>query len=178
VALWLIVALPLFTAIVCGAGPAWRVAHRVDDGNYGMRRIAGNGVELTWAPEGPGWPNSGVANWFEADRACSCLEQDGKTLAAAPQNIWRLPTAEESVRSMVRHGRNAGGVLDPNARMKASYQTQPDKETPLWNPHSPVIYWWTGTELNDDRALRVTYNGFVNELPKMARDLSYRCVRP
>jgi hypothetical protein len=51
-ALWLVVTLPLFTAVVCGAVPAWRVAHRVDDGNYGIRRIAGNGVELTWAPEG------------------------------------------------------------------------------------------------------------------------------
>lgn len=178
-ALWLVVMLPLFTAVVCGAPPAWRVAHRVDDGNYGMRRIAGNGVELTWAPEGPGWPNSG-ANWFEAARACSNLEQDGTTLAAAPQKTWRLPTAEECVRSMVRHGRNAGGVLDPNAAMKARYQTQPDKETPLWNPHSMIIYWWTGTELNGSRALHVSYNGWVKVLPKTVRegDLSYRCVRP
>jgi len=178
-ALWLVVTLPLFTAVVCGAGPAWRVAHRVDDGNYGMRRIAGNGVDLTWAPEGPGWPEHG-ANWFEAARACNYLEQDGKTVAATPQEIWRLPTAEEGVRSMVRHGRNAGGRLDPDARMKASYQTQPDKETPLWNPHSMIIYWWTSTELNGNRALRVTYNGWVNELPKTVRagDLAYRCVHP
>jgi len=179
-ALRLVVALPLVTAAVCGAVPAWRVAQRVDDGNYGMRRIAGNGVELTWAPEGPGWPDSAVASWFEAAHACSYLEQDGKTLAAVPQNIWRLPTADESVRSMVRHGRNAGGVLDPNAPMKATYQTQPDKETPLWNPHSMIISWWTGTELNGDRALRVTYTGWVHELPKSTRegDFSYRCVHP
>lgn len=178
-ALWLVVTLPLFTAVVCGAVPAWRVAHRVDDGNYGIRQIAGNGVKLTWAPQGSGWPDSG-ANWFEAARACNYLEQDGKTLAATPQNIWRLPTAEEGVRSMVRHGRNAGGLLDPNAPMKASYQTQPDKETPLWNPHSMVIYWWTSTELNGSRALQVSYNGWVNELPKTVREgyLSYRCVRP
>jgi len=178
VALCLVVGLPLLTAIVCGAEPAWRVAHRVDDGNYGMRRIAGNGVELTWAPEGPGWPSSGV-NWFEASRACRYLAEDGKTLGDVQQNIWRLPSAEETVRSLVRHGRNAGGVLDSNAQMKARYPTQPDKETPLWNPHSMIIYWWTGTEVNASRALEVTYNGWVIDLPKRAKegDLAYRCVR-
>jgi hypothetical protein len=178
-ALWLVLVLPLLTAVVCGAGPAWRVAHRVDDGNYGARRIAGNGIELTWAPEGPGWPDSG-ANWFEAARACRDLDQDGLTAAAAPQDIWRLPTANESVRSLVRDGRNAGGLLDPHAQMKARYQIQPDKETPLWNPHSMVIYWWTSTEVNDKRALEVSYNGWVNERPKTAREgyLAYRCVRP
>ncbi|MGA3209989.1 MAG: hypothetical protein ABSD20_01705 [Terriglobales bacterium] len=178
-ALWLVVTAPLFTAVVCGAGPAWRVAHRVDDGDYGMRRITGNGVELTWAPEGPGWPQRG-ANWFEAAHACSYLEQDGTALAAVPQNLWRLPTADECVRSLVRHGRNAGGVLDPNTRMKATYQMQPDKETPLWNPHSMIIYWWTSTESNGNRALRVTCNGWVNELSKKVREgeFSFRCVRP
>jgi len=171
----LAVGLPLLTAIVCGAGPAWRVAHRVNDGNYGMRRISGNGVELTWAPQGPGWPNSAAKNWFEAKRACSCLQQDGKTVSDVPLDIWRLPTAEEIVRSLVRHGENAGGRPDPAAPMKASYRIQPDKETPLWNPHSMTIYWWSGTEVDANRALRVTYNGWVNQLPKTL-GLGYRCV--
>jgi len=38
--------LPLLTVVVCGAYPGWRVIHRLDDGNYGMRRIEGNGVTL------------------------------------------------------------------------------------------------------------------------------------
>jgi hypothetical protein len=175
----LVVTLPVLTAVVCGAGPAWRVAHRVDDGNYGVRRVAGNGVELTWAPAGPGWPDSG-ATWFDAARTCRYLKPDGKTPAPAPQEIWRLPTAEESVRSLVRQGRNAGGFLDPTVQMKARYAIAPDKETPLWNPHSMIIYWWTSTEVNSTRALRVSYNGWVTELPKTAREgyLAYRCVRP
>jgi len=32
---------------------------RIDDGDRGVRRIDGNGVELIWAPEGPGW------NWIQ-----------------------------------------------------------------------------------------------------------------
>jgi hypothetical protein len=50
---------PIATALACGVFPAWLVSQRVDDGDYGARMIAGNGVRLMWAPEGPGWPDSG-----------------------------------------------------------------------------------------------------------------------
>lgn len=53
-ALRCVIAAPLATALVCGAYPGWRAVHRLDDGNYGMRRIEGNGITLMWAPEGPG----------------------------------------------------------------------------------------------------------------------------
>jgi len=42
--------LPLVTAVICGAYPGWLAVHRLDDGNYGTRRIEGNGVTLIWAP--------------------------------------------------------------------------------------------------------------------------------
>jgi hypothetical protein len=52
---------------------------------------------------------------------------------------------------MVRHGQNSGGVWDDEASVSA-YEITPDKESPLWNVHSHVIYWWTATEIDDDRA--------------------------
>jgi hypothetical protein len=43
------------------------VLSRVDDGNRAARRVAGNGVELVWAPAGPGWnwqqPWGGYPSW-------------------------------------------------------------------------------------------------------------------
>lgn len=55
-----LIGLPLITMVVCGAYPGWLATHRLDDGNYGMRLIAGNGVTLIWAPEGPGWLHTQV----------------------------------------------------------------------------------------------------------------------
>ena len=51
------------------------------------------------APGGPGWPQEGV-NWHEAVQTCQMLNQDGKSIGSEPQNIWRLPTVDEAVRSM------------------------------------------------------------------------------
>ena len=53
-ALALAFGLPAFILIVSGLEPAIRVAQRVDDGNLQARRLLGNGVELVWAPDGPG----------------------------------------------------------------------------------------------------------------------------
>jgi len=172
-----VIGLPLITALACGAYPAWRVAHRVDDGYYGARRIEGNGVSLVWAPEGPGWP-SHYASWWSAAHNCADLTADGRSLAAQPQNIWRLPTAEEAVRSLVYRGQNAGGVWN-QANHAAHYRVMPDKDSPLWNVHSQVIYWWTGTENGPDKAYRIAYNGYISLLPKQGWGdyWSYRCVR-
>lgn len=98
--------------------------------------------------------------------------------AAAPQHIWRLPTADEAVRSMARHGRNSGGVRH-GEMVHASYETTPDKESPPWNIHSQVIYWWTATEVDEAHAYMSTYDGKV--WPR-AKDfgpayLGFRCVK-
>jgi len=141
-----------------------------------MRRVEGNGVTLLWAPEGPGWP-SHYASWWEAERACAYLTVDGHSLAVQPQNIWRLPTIEEAVRSMVYRGRNAGGVWDP-VRRRAQYRVMPDKDSPLWKAHSQVIYWWTDSEAGPDKAYRIAYNGYISALPKRGwgEYWAYRCV--
>jgi hypothetical protein len=108
----------------------------------------GSNVDLIWAPDAPGWPRQG-ANWYEAQQVCQYLGQDGLTVAPVPQHIWRLPTVDEAIRSMARHEQNSGGVSDAETA-KATYETTPDKESPLWNVHSQVIYWWTVTEADED----------------------------
>jgi len=42
------------------------------------------------------------------------------------------------------HGEDAGGIWDPENK-KAIYRFTPDKETPLWDSHSKVIYYWIDT---------------------------------
>jgi len=79
---------------------------------------------------------------------------------------------------MTRHGRNSGGVWDVKLA-SASYQTTPDKESPLWNPHSKVIYWWTATEVDDQTAYMIVYDGKVWPRKKKIHPgyLGFRAVR-
>lgn len=171
------VGLPFVTLIASGAGPALRVSRRVDDGNHGARSVDGNGVELVWAPSGPGWPRT-AASWQQAGQRCATLKEDGLSTGPAAQHIWRLPTVDEAVRSMARHGRNSGGKWDRAAAI-ATYRLTPDKESPLWDTHSPVIYWWTGTEVDEQRAYIIVYDGRVWPRDKELRltYLAFRCVK-
>ena len=165
------VLVPLIVAVGFGIEPVTRIAGRIDDGNRDLRIISGDGVRLMWAPEGPGWPNPDPHDrawitqwrgptWEEARNTCRHLTADAKSIAATPQNVWRLPTVQEVVRSATRHGASSRGTWDSiNAR--ASYVTKPDKESPLWNPHSVVIYWWTSSEHDGGRAYSIDFNGNV-----------------
>jgi len=175
-ALRCVIGLPLVTAVICGAYPGWLATHRVDDGNYGMRLIQGNGVDLIWAPAGPGWPLRG-SSWNQAKQSCARLTADGGSLADTPQNLWRLPTVDDAVRSLVFRGSNAGGSWN-GVLQRAHYRTTPDKDSPLWKVHSQVIYWWTGTEVGEQEAYYIAYNGFVLHASKrIAPDyLGFRCV--
>jgi len=78
---------------------------------------------------------------------------------------------------MVYRGCNAGGVWDP-ANRSAHYRIMPDKDSPLWKAHSQVIYWWTDTEVGEDKAYRIAYNGYVLAVPKRGWGdyWAYRCV--
>jgi len=173
----LAIGLPLLTLTLFGIEPVLRVSQRLDDGNLQARLVRGNGVNLIWAPDGPGWPRTG-ADWDEAQQVCQYLEEDGLTPAPAPQYIWRLPTVDEAVRSMTRHGLNSGGVWDAE-NAEATYKTHPDKESPLWNAHSQVIYWWTSTEVGEEQAYIIVYDGKVWSRAKQFGPayLGYRCVR-
>ena len=177
VAVWLVIGLPILTLTICGIEPVLRVSQRIDDGYLQARLVDGNGVNLVWAPDGPGWPCTG-ASWHEAQQVCRYLGEDGLTSAPVPQHIWRLPTVDEAVRSNARHGQNSGGVWDAETA-EATYKTSPDKESPLWNIHSQVIYWWTATEIDEERAYIIVYDGKV--WPRSKRFgpayLGFRCVK-
>jgi hypothetical protein len=177
IAVAIAVGLPLLTLIISGIEPVLRVSKRVNDGNQDARIVPGNGVNLVWAPDGPGWPDEGT-NWRNAQQACQHLSEEGLTSTPEPQNIWRLPTVDEAVRSMARHGQNSGGVWDAEIA-EAIYKTTPDKESPLWNVHSQVIYWWTATEVDEDHAYIIVYDGKVWPRAKQfsAAYLGFRCVK-
>jgi len=171
------IGLPLLTLIIAGVEPVIRVSQRINDGNLNARLVHGNEVDLTWAPDGPGWPHVG-GNWFEAKQTCQYLSEDGLTVSSTPQNIWRLPTVDEAVRSMSRHGQNSGGVWDAETG-DATYEITPDKESPHWNVYSQVIYWWTATDVDEEHAYIIVYDGKVLSRDKQV-DLAYlgfRCVR-
>jgi hypothetical protein len=172
-----LIGVPLITAVISGSYPGWRVFTRPRAVDTSMRHISGNGVDLVWAPAGPGWDETGFP-WFEAKRRCEYLTADGGALAATPQRVWRLPTVDETVRTMIWRGENAGGTWNAVAG-RASYRVMPDKEAPLWHPYSQIIYWWTADEIDADRAYRVAYNGYVTRMNKKvgAGYLACRCVR-
>jgi hypothetical protein len=79
---------------------------------------------------------------------------------------------------MAYRGQNADGRWNP-ATGRATYRTRPDKEAPLWDPFSPVIYFWTSDTRGSDRAYFISYQGGVNARPRTTRALyhGYRCVR-
>lgn len=177
VAVFVAVGLPMLTLIVFGISPVLRVSQRIDDGNLQARVVQENGVNLVWAPDGPGWPRAGT-NWHDAQRVCRHLSEDGFILAPVTQDIWRLPTTDEAVRSMARHGQNSGGVWHAEIA-EATYMTTPDKESPLWNTQSQVIYWWTATEVDEEHAYIIVYDGKMWSRAKhlsMAY-LGFRCVK-
>jgi len=175
----LIVLIPLIIVLVISIPQGIKVSERINDGNFGLRIVEGNGVTLAWAPRGPGWPDKGIS-WDEAQRICRYLSEDGTVIMDEEQDIWRLPTADEAVRSMMLHGENSGGVWNGETKT-ADYDTTPDKETPLWDVHSKVIYYWTSDTSKGDQkqAFIIVYDGGVYDKDKLsAQDyLSFRAVK-
>jgi len=171
------IGIPLLILIIAGIESVVRVSQRINDGNLGARLVHGNGVDLTWAPSGPGWPRDGT-DWYKANQVCEYLNENGLTVAQTPQNIWRLPTVDEAVRSMSRQEQNSGGAWDDEVG-EVTYEITPDKESPLWNIHSQVIYWWTATEIDEEHAHIIVYDGKVWPRDKRFSPayLGFRCVR-
>lgn len=178
-AYFLIIFIPLGIFTVISIPQGIRVSGRYNDGYLGERTVEGNGIALVWAPRGPGWPDSGMS-WKDAMDNCRYLSKDGTYLADEEKNIWRLPTVEEAVRSMTRNGENAGGVWFLQEE-KAEYNIRPDKESPLWDLHSKIIYYWTAdTAKNDENsAYMIVYSGSVRTRPKETNQgyLGFRAVR-
>jgi hypothetical protein len=185
-----------------------RVLTRIDDGDRSARLIEGNGVSLIWAPEGPGWnylqDYGGYPSWrmiafygrepigldkrvdewatqedMAATNLCRYLSEDGLTLMDTPQDIWRMPTVDELARSLVRDGEAAGCAWSGKGEEEMKCPVLPDKETPLWNPTAPPIYYWAYELYDEDDAYFVSFNGWVNSARQSGGNPrhSYRCVR-
>lgn len=91
---------------------------------------------------------------------CCYLSEDGLTLMDEPRYIWRMPTVDEIVRSLVRHGENAGCNWDGESQC-ADCLVLPDKETPLWAADLSPIYYWAADEYDEHEAYYVAYNGKI-----------------
>lgn len=173
----LVASLPIVILLVTSIIGLVRVSQRVDDGDYNQRRVETESVCLVWAPRGPGWPDEGVS-YYEAKEICAHLNEDGTKILEEKVNIWRLPTVEEAAASQMLHGENAGGKWD-RENEKAIYKFTPDKETPLWDPYSKVIYYWTGTIASEGKAYIMVYNGgvFTRSMEIHPDYLSFRAVK-
>lgn len=175
----LIILVPLIITLSISIPQGIKVSQRVNDEDFGMRTVEGNGVILCWAPRGPGWPDEGIS-WEEARRRCKYLSEDGTRIMESEQNIWRLPTVNEIVGTMALHGENAGGAWNEEEK-KATYLNTPDKETPLWDIYSRVIYYWTADTVEEDesRAYIAVYNGGIFDRDKTSAQayLSFRAVK-
>lgn len=121
------------------------------------------------------------ATQAEMDSFCLCryLSGDGTTLMDQPQNVWRMPTTQEVVRSLIHHGKHAGCTWDGEAQ-HAVCEELPDKESPLWATDYMPIYMWTADEHDTAEAYFVGYNGravsYQNKWWGNPRH-GYRCVR-
>ncbi len=204
--------IPLGIAVGASINNLPTLLTRLDDGDRGARLIAGNGVTLIWAPEGPGWAKGsreagGNLSWndialygiepvgygekpefenrtarqAEMDSTCLCayLNEAGTELMPERQGIWRMPTTDEIIRSLVSNGKNAGCVWD-SLNSRAICELQPDKETPLWAPDYMPVYYWSGDEHDSASAWYVSFNGRgVHAQPKSWGNPrhGFRCVK-
>jgi hypothetical protein len=121
---------------------------------------------------------------MEATGLCRYLSADGTALMPEPQDIWRMPTTEEIVRSLVGKGQSAGCTWDGTST-EADCQLQPNKDTPLWATAESPIYYWSDEAFDEEEAWYVPYTGglryggMISHQPKdwgNARH-GFRCVR-
>lgn len=171
------------TLVWAPEGPGWN--WKQPWGGYpSWDRIALYGVPPIGLEDKPGY-EEGHADAAEmaATGLCRYLSADGLTLLSEAQNIWRLPTTDELIGSLMRHNENANCVRATSIlaapRGRASCDRTPDKETPLWAPDREPIYYWSADEFDADRAYFVSYSGAFNVQPKSWGNPrhSHRCVR-
>jgi len=181
------------TLVWAPAGPGW-------SGGIGTSRAAGRllpGANLSWndiafygvPPVGfgdkPGYEGRHATQEnMETTGLCRYLSEDGTTLMTEPQDIWRMPTTDEIVRSLVRGGENAGCTWDGESG-NADCSRQPNKDTPLWAPDEAPVYYWSADEYDEESAWYVPYTGggryggAIYHQPKSWGNPrhGYRCVR-
>ncbi len=134
------------------------------------------GITPTWEGETSEFAS---AEDMQTYNLCRYLSEDGLTLMDQPQDIWRMPTTDELVRSLARHGENAGCTWKGEVARQSQCTIVPDKESPLWASDQPVIYYWSADAYSEREGYFVAYNGMVNATYKAGGNPrhSYRCVR-
>jgi hypothetical protein len=168
-----------------GIGPSQEAGELLSGANLSWNAIAFYGIRPVGFGEKPG---SLERDATEADMRvtglCRYLSADGSALMAEPQNIWRMPTTDEIVRSLVRRGQNArcswNGTSD-----QAKCLVQPNKDTPLWGPDASPIYYWSADEHDQEMAWYVPYTGggrYGGSIDYQPKDWGnsrhgFRCVR-
>jgi len=174
------------TLIWAPEGPGWNWLQPW--GGYpSWQRIALYGVPPLGLDDKPGYGRrvDGAGEGVYATAAdmaernlCRYLSADGTTLLDQPQDLWRMPTTDEVVRTLGRHGMNAGCVWRGNLG-QAECAVRPDKESPLWAADQAPVYYWTADAYSDDQGYFVAYNGMVNATYKLGGNPrhGYRCVR-
>lgn len=155
-----------------GGYPSWQNIARYEDEPVGLDDKPNN----VWGS--PAFSYA-TAEDMSNGTICSYLSEDGLTLMEERQDIWRMPTADELVRSLVHHGENAGCAWDGVVGEQVSCEQRPDKESPLWSTDVAAIYYWASDEYDEDEAVFVSFNGWVNATRKTSGNPrhSYRCVR-
>ena len=168
-----------------GIGPSQAAGRLLPGANLSWNDIAFYGVPPVGFGEKPGYEDvNGTAADMETTGLCRYLSEDGTTLMPEPEEIWRMPTTDEIVRSLVRGGENAGCTWD-GASTNANCIRQPNKETPLWAPDASPIYYWSADEYDEESAWYVPYTGgglyggAINHQPKDWGNPrhGFRCVR-
>jgi hypothetical protein len=175
------------TLIWAPEGPGWN--WRQPWGGYpSWQNIALYGVPPVGLGDKPGYGrqddgDEDIVFATEEDMAqtnlCRHLNAGGTALLETPQDIWRMPTTDEAVRSLGRHGENAGCTWQNEFRQQVTCDVQPKKESPLWATDHPAIYYWTADAYSEALGYFVAYNGTVNATYKTGGNPrhSYRCVR-
>lgn len=165
-------------------GPGWNFKQPF--GGYpSWQSVALYGVEPIGLGNKPGYEPRREDRKFasredmQATNLCRYLSDDGSSLEEQRVDIWRMPTVDELVRSLVRHGDNAGCVWQGEDGEQVQCEIQPDKESPLWSTDHAPVYYWAADEYSERLGYFVSYNGFVNAAHKAGGNPrhSYRCVR-
>ena len=142
-----------------GVGPSQDEGKLLDGANLSWNAIAFYGVPPVGFGDKTGYTGRNATETdMQVMGLCRYLSEDGTALLHEAQDIWRMPSTDEIVRSLVRKGENAGCSWD-GVSMHAECNIQPNKDSPLWAPEASVIYYLAADEYDEDSAWYVPYTG-------------------
>ncbi len=142
-----------------GIGPSQEAGTLLPGANLSWSEIAFYGVPPHGYGDKPGYEGrNATQSDMQLTGLCRYLNESGTALMSEPQDIWRMPTTDEIVRSLVRGGENAGCSWDGQSP-QAECTVQPNKDAPLWDPDASTIYYYSGDEYDQLSAWYVPYTG-------------------